>query len=126
MIRSLPYRDYLLETLGDPSQAAAYLNAAMEENNPELLLMALRNVAEAHGGIGVLSAAAGVNRQHVYRVLAKDGNPRLSTLASLLAAAGLKLTVDVASRGAGKRGQGRTRPSPTPGRRRGASVARRA
>ena len=39
-----PYKNYdthLLESLKDPGEAAAYLNAAMEENDAELLLVAL-------------------------------------------------------------------------------------
>ncbi len=109
MTLSLPYRGYLLGSLRDPAAAAAYVNAAIAEGGPELLLAVLRDVAEAHGGIGVLSAAAGVNRQHAYRVLARDGNPRLSTLASLLAAAGLQLSVGVASGARRKRKPGRVR-----------------
>jgi len=43
------YQEDLIEALKDPREAAAYLNAAMEEGDRELFLLALRNVAEAHG-----------------------------------------------------------------------------
>ena len=43
------YQEDLVEALKDPREAAAYLNAAMEEDDRALFLLALRNVAEAHG-----------------------------------------------------------------------------
>ncbi len=55
------YQDWLLEKLKDHEEAAAYLNAALEEGLKEdeeskkLFLLALRNVAEAQGGISTLS-----------------------------------------------------------------------
>jgi hypothetical protein len=46
---SKDYQDYLLESLRDPSEAAAYLNAVLEEENPEpeLLSLALQDAAKA-------------------------------------------------------------------------------
>jgi DNA-binding phage protein len=43
------YQEDLIEALKDPREAAAYLNAAMEEDDRALFLLALRNVAEAYG-----------------------------------------------------------------------------
>ena len=54
---NLPYVDYhelLIEDLRDPVEAAAYLNASLQEGDEELFLMALRNVAEAQGGLDKL------------------------------------------------------------------------
>jgi len=44
------YQKDLIEALKDPAEAAAYLNAALEEGNRETFLLALRNVAKANGG----------------------------------------------------------------------------
>jgi len=44
---SRSYHDELLKDLTDPQEAAAYLNAALEEGSAELFLIALRNIAEA-------------------------------------------------------------------------------
>ena len=44
---SRSYHDELLKDLTDPQEAAAYLNAALEEGSVELFLIALRNIAEA-------------------------------------------------------------------------------
>jgi DNA-binding phage protein len=54
--RTTTYQEDLIEDLKDPREAAAYLNAAMEEGDRELFLLALRNVAEAHGGNPVIAA----------------------------------------------------------------------
>jgi DNA-binding phage protein len=46
---SVPYDDYLLESLKNQRRAKAYLNAALEDDDPRVFLMALRNIAQAHG-----------------------------------------------------------------------------
>ncbi len=45
---SRPYRDGLLKALTDPVEAVEYLNAAIEDGDVELFLMAVRDIAEAH------------------------------------------------------------------------------
>jgi len=44
------YQDKLLEDLQDPEEAQAYLNAAFRDEDPRVLLLALKNVHEAQGG----------------------------------------------------------------------------
>ena len=81
----------------DPDFAAEYLKAAMEdEADPGVLLIALRRVAEARGGVAKVAKAAGVERESLYRALSMRGNPRLSTLVAVTKAMGLKITVEVA------------------------------
>ncbi len=72
----------------------AYLNAALEDGEPAVLLEALRNVAQARGGIGTLAKAAGVSRESLYRTLSRRGNPKIDTVMALLRAMGLKLSID--------------------------------
>ena len=72
----------------------AYLNAALEDGEPAVLLEALRNVAQARGGMGALAKAAGMSRESLYRTLSRRGNPKIETLMELLRALGLKLTVE--------------------------------
>ena len=92
--KSSNYDKYLIESVKDPEEAAAYINAAIEEeDDPAALLIALRPVVEAQN-ISKLAMKAGLNRVTLYRILAKDGNPRLVSLAALLAAMGLKLKVE--------------------------------
>jgi probable addiction module antidote protein len=71
----------------------AYLNAALEDGEPAVLLEALRNVAMAKGGMAALARAAGVSRESLYRTLSRRGNPKIETIMELLRALGLKLTV---------------------------------
>lgn len=72
----------------------AYLNAALEDGEPAVLLVALRNVAQAKGGMGALAKAAGVSRESLYRTLSRRGNPKIDTIMELLRALGLKLTIE--------------------------------
>jgi probable addiction module antidote protein len=77
--------------------AAEYLRAALEdEDEPRVLLLALRQITEARGGIAKVAKAAGVQRESLYRALSARGNPRLSTLTAVAKAVGLKLTVEAA------------------------------
>lgn len=92
------YRVSLLESLKDPKEAEAYLNASLEENDPSLLLLALRNVAEARGGMLKTARKAGLNRENLYRMLSKSGNPRLDSLRQLLDVMGFRLSVGLKSR----------------------------
>jgi probable addiction module antidote protein len=85
----------VLQIRKDPDFAAEYLRAALEdEAEPRVLLLALRRIAEARGGIAKVAKAAGVERESLYRALSAHGNPRLSTLAAVTKAMGLKLTVE--------------------------------
>jgi len=77
--------------------AAEYLRAALEDDDePGVLLIALRRIAEARGGIAKVAKAAGIERESLYRALSARGNPRLSTLVAVTKAVGLKLTVEAA------------------------------
>jgi probable addiction module antidote protein len=77
----------------EPKLAAAYLEAALEEDDePQVLLIALRQLAQAQG-IAKVAKAAGVERESLYRALSPRGNPRLSTLVAVTRALRLKLTV---------------------------------
>jgi len=80
----------------DPDFAAEYLKSALEDTNePRVLLVALRHLAQAQG-IAKVAKAAGVERESLYRALSANGNPRLSTLVAVTKAIGLKLTVEAA------------------------------
>ena len=87
------YREALLKSLSDPEEAAHYLNACLEDEDPGVFLLALRDVAEAHGGIRAVSREAQLNRESLYRMLSRSGNPSLDSLAALLKACGLRLGV---------------------------------
>ena len=80
----------------DPDFAAEYLKAALEDaDEPRVVLIALRHVAQARG-IARIAKAAGIERESLYRALSARGNPRLSTLYAVAKAIGLRLTVEAA------------------------------
>jgi probable addiction module antidote protein len=97
------YKSDLLDDLrNDDGFSETYLSAAMADSR-EAFLVALRDVAEARlGGIANLAEEANVNRETLYRTLSVAGNPRFSTLESVLSALGMNLTVKLKSPPSGK------------------------
>ena len=95
-----PYPSNLLKSLTRPDDAAHYLNACLDDEDARVFLLALRNVADAHGGIRALSRDSQLNRESLYRMLSKSGNPSLDSLAAVLNACGLRLAVQSAARSA--------------------------
>ena len=93
MKRTRDYQETLIKGLKDPLEAAEYLNAALEQGDQEMFLVALRNVAQARGGLSQLSRAARLNRSNLHRLLSKHGNPEVQTLAEILHTFGLRLAV---------------------------------
>ena len=95
---TVSYHDYLISSLKDPNEAYGYLQVAVEEyqvdNDAEALLIALRNIAEAQGGMTELARKTHLNRQNLYSILSKKGNPRLDTFGILLKGLGFKLTIE--------------------------------
>ena len=73
----------IAELRADRELAVAYLKAAMESlDDPDERaagLLALRTVAEAHGGLEAVAAEAGISRESLYRSLSPKGNPTLKT-----------------------------------------------
>jgi len=86
------YQTYHLEWLRKPENAAEYLNAAIEEGDREALLLALRNIAEAEGGMARVAEKARLKRESLYR-MPPHGNPALSNLFAILHGLGLKITI---------------------------------
>ena len=89
----------IAELRADQELAVAYLKGPMESlDNPEERaagLLALRTVAEAHGGLGAVAAAAGISRESLYRSLSPTGNPTLKTLLAVLKTVGMRLSVEL-------------------------------
>ncbi len=95
---SISHDDAMVRRLRNDSDfAAEYLRAALdEEDEPRVLLIALRRLAQSRG-IARVAKAAGVERESLYRALSERGNPRLSTLFAVTKAIGLRLTVEASS-----------------------------
>jgi len=92
------YEERLIEALKDSEEAQAYLEAALEEyeemGETEPLLLALKDVTKAQGGVGKLARRAGLNREHLYRVLSSKSQPRLDKLLAILSALGFRVRLE--------------------------------
>ncbi len=93
MARTRSYKKSLIERLQDPKESAAYLNAALAEDDIRVFLVSLRDVVEAHGGISALAKETDLNRESLYKTLSLNGNPTLINLFLMLDALGLELQV---------------------------------
>lgn len=78
--------------LDNPEVVSAYLDAVLEEGDDKLLLVALRNVIKSRG-FAKVAQGAGLRRETLYQSFSEDGNPRLSTLNSVLEQLDLRLSV---------------------------------
>ena len=85
------YHEDLLERLKDPRYALGYLNACLEERDEETFLLALRDVAVAHGGLRRLAQKTKLNREHLFRMLSKHGNPHWASIRNLVEVFGWKI-----------------------------------
>lgn len=90
---ALSYHEDLRRRLKDPDYAVGYLNACLEAGDDGDFLLAVRDVAQVHGGLRGLSKKAGLNREHLFRMLSKNGNPRLHSLRQLIEVLGFKLSL---------------------------------
>jgi probable addiction module antidote protein len=85
--------------LRDTEVAAEYLNEALSDGDSSVILMALRNIAEAQeDGISGLATRAHLGRESMYKMLSANGNPKLSSFTQLLHGLGLSLKVECDSR----------------------------
>ena len=86
------------ELRADRQFAVEYLKVALEAlDDPDdraVGLLALRDVAEAYGGLGAVAAQAGISREALYRSLSPKGNPTLKTLLAVLKSVGMRLSVE--------------------------------
>lgn len=80
------------ETLETKEDIAAYLDAVLEDGDPGLLKAALGDIARAKGMTDI-ARAAGLGRANLYKALSPQGNPEFATVAKVLRALGLRLTV---------------------------------
>lgn len=94
--RYIDYHEDLMQELQDPHEAQEYINAAIQDDDERVFLLALKQVLEAQGGdISWLSKKTNLNRENLYRLLSKRGNPKLTSLKAILNAIGLELAVQI-------------------------------
>ncbi|MDP2951396.1 MAG: transcriptional regulator [bacterium] len=92
------YKELVFRELQDPKESKIYLETAFEEYQKDgdtgPLLLAMRDVADAQGGVGKLAKKTSVNRQHLYDILANKHNPKLNNWLDILSALGFKIKLE--------------------------------
>lgn len=78
------------EFLEDEETIADYLNMALEDPNPEMFLLAVRNIARARG-MTQLARDTGLGRESLYKALSEGAKPRYDTILKVVRALGVKL-----------------------------------
>ena len=77
----------------DPAYALQLLNSLLEDGDQGELLMTLRQMATAFGGMQTVAEQAHLNPTQLYRTLSPEGNPALSSISAILKAMGMRLAV---------------------------------
>ena len=77
----------------DPALALDLINGILEDGDQAELLIILRQLAQAFGGVQAVAEQAQLNPTQIYRTLSPKGNPALSSLTAILKAMGLRLAV---------------------------------
>ncbi|HLC16685.1 MAG TPA: transcriptional regulator [Thermodesulfovibrionia bacterium] len=95
------YEAGLQDALSDPLEAAAYLNAALEEGSQEAFLLTLQDIAEAKG-IYKTTSQTRLNMESLHGILYSKEYPQLTALNILLRSLGLKLAVQVEKNHSGR------------------------
>jgi probable addiction module antidote protein len=93
--RDRSYDDAVVELFQqDSAVAVELLNDILADGEQGELLIALRQMTKAFGGVAAIAEKANLNPTQLYRTLSAEGNPALSSLAAILKAMGLRLAVE--------------------------------
>lgn len=92
------YKEDVLKRLQDPEFARVYLETAFEfyqeDRDTNALLLAMKDVAEAQGGIGKLAKKTTISREHLYDILASKHNPKLDNWLDILSGLGFRIRLE--------------------------------
>ncbi len=83
-----------VDYLDSEEMIAEYLTAALEDENPDVFLMAIGDVARAQG-MSAIAQSAGLGRESLYKAFSPGAKPRYDTVLKVLRSLGVKLTVAV-------------------------------
>ena len=94
MTKTRSYQDDLLKALTDPIEAKEYLNAALEDKNPEIFLLALKDVVEANTIISKKIKITNIDREILDKTLSEKDNLQLNSISNILSNLGFKLAIE--------------------------------
>ena len=80
------------EHLDSPEMVHEYLKAAFEEDDSELLMMAIGNIAKAKG-MSEIARKSNLSRQNLYKALSSNSSPKFETIKKVIEALGYKLSI---------------------------------
>jgi probable addiction module antidote protein len=83
------------EHLETDDDMIAYLDAALEDGDPALIVAVLGNIARAKG-MTQIARSTGLGRESLYKALSPTGNPEFATILKVVRALGLKFHVQTA------------------------------
>jgi probable addiction module antidote protein len=93
-MKDKPHDDAMAEVFcKDPAYAAELLNSILADGDNGELLIALRQMTKAFGGMSQVAEKAQINSTHLYRTLSAKGNPEIRSLSAILGTMGLRLAV---------------------------------
>ena len=93
-MKSKPHDDAMADLYrNDPALAIDVVNDILEDGDQAELLIVLRQLTQAYGGVQAVAEQAHLNPTQLYRTLSPKGNPALSSLTAILKAMGLRLKV---------------------------------
>ena len=94
-MRDRPHDEAMAELFQqDPAYALELLNSILENGDQAELLIVLRQMTRAFGGVQSVAEKANLNPTQLYRTLSEEGNPALSSFTAILRAMGLRLAVE--------------------------------
>ena len=92
------FNERMVEILKDPEEAQEFLEVVLEEYekdpNTRALMLALRDIAQAQGGIGKLAQRTRVSRPHLYEILASKHSPSLDTALDIFSGLGFRVRLE--------------------------------
>lgn len=93
MGKALEWHPISIEFLKDPEESIAYLNAALQEDDPRIFLIAIKDVIEAQSSISDVAKKAKLSRQGLYKILSDKGNPTIENISRVLNSMGIHFGV---------------------------------
>ena len=82
----------VVDCLRTEKDIAAYLSAVLEDGDPALFVAAIGDIAKAKG-MSDIAKKSGVTREALYRALKIEARPRFETVAKVVHALGMRLTI---------------------------------
>lgn len=98
MMKDRKHDDAMAEVYqADPAYAFQLLNSILEDGDQGELLITLRQMAKAFGGVQAVAEQAHLNPTQLYRTLSPSGNPALSSFSAILKVMGMRLSIQPVS-----------------------------